>query len=54
MKVLAIDIGGSHIRIMANRHRKERKAEIGPDAVGARHGGCPWSPGFARRSSRST
>ena len=30
MKVLAIDIGGSHVKIMANRHRKERKAESGP------------------------
>ena len=29
MKVLVIDIGGSHVKIMATGHRKERKAESG-------------------------
>ena len=35
MKVLVIDIGGSHVKIMATKHRKERKAESGP-AMSAR------------------
>ncbi len=35
MKVLAIDIGGSHVKIMATGHAKERKAESGP-AMSAR------------------
>jgi polyphosphate glucokinase len=35
MKVLAIDIGGSHVKIMATGHRKERKAKSGP-AMSAR------------------
>jgi len=35
MKVLVIDIGGSHVKIMAAGHRKERKAESGP-AMAAR------------------
>src|SRR5919106_684709 len=30
MKVLAIDIGGTHVKIMATGHGKERKAESGP------------------------
>jgi polyphosphate glucokinase len=35
MKVLAIDIGGSHVKIMATGHRKKRKANSGP-AMSAR------------------
>jgi polyphosphate glucokinase len=35
MKVLVIDIGGSHVKIMATGHRKERKAKSGP-AMSAR------------------
>jgi polyphosphate glucokinase len=35
MKVLAIDIGGSHVKIMATGHRKKRKATSGP-AMSAR------------------
>ena len=35
MKVLVIDIGGSHVKIMATGHHKERKAESGP-AMSAR------------------
>jgi polyphosphate glucokinase len=30
MKVLVIDIGGTHVKIMATGHGKERKAESGP------------------------
>jgi polyphosphate glucokinase len=30
MKVLVIDLGGSHVKIMATGHRKERKAASGP------------------------
>jgi polyphosphate glucokinase len=30
MKVLVIDIGGSHVKIMATGHRKDRQAESGP------------------------
>jgi polyphosphate glucokinase len=30
MKVLVIDIGGTHVKIMATGHDKERKAESGP------------------------
>ena len=30
MKVLVIDIGGTHVKIMATGHGKERKAELGP------------------------
>jgi polyphosphate glucokinase len=35
MKVLVIDIGGSHVKIMATGHRKKRKAKSGP-AMSAR------------------
>jgi polyphosphate glucokinase len=35
VKVLVIDIGGSHVKIMATGHRKERKAESRP-AMSAR------------------
>lgn len=35
MKVLVIDIGGTHVKIMASGHGKERKAESGP-AMSAR------------------
>jgi polyphosphate glucokinase len=30
MKVLVVDIGGTHVKIMATGHDKERKAESGP------------------------
>jgi polyphosphate glucokinase len=30
MKVLVVDIGGTHVKIMATGHGKERKAESGP------------------------
>jgi polyphosphate glucokinase len=30
MKVLAVDVGGSHVKIMATGHRKERKVASGP------------------------
>ena len=39
MKVLVIDIGGSHVKIMATGHRKERQGGIRTGDVGARHGG---------------